>query len=294
MHKLLFVLLAPDESALKCSEPKHLILPNFRETEFARRKGRTYCQLHNWTKRQITKVYLECLFDEDIFCIRVARFVTVLRLHNRKRPCLHMQRCACLRRIKVAIIALKKKNFAFLSCILFPPLSSAKKKNSTKISAIWSNKQKILMWLVMSYVIQVNLSLSRQLMQSTCLQPPCCQYNECWNLLSIQLHSCYLVDLLSSMSCLAFLTNDLCLCTFENWFDKKKKNYINRQWWIGDSLTWRILNWNSDKMLVFKSDHFVNIKLFFSFPLLSSFYPRSVFYKMSWLIGLWSRKKIRH
>lgn len=60
-----------------------------------------------------------------------------------------------------------KEIFSFLSCILFFWSKWSREsglryeKKLTKISTICSNKQETLMWLVMSYVIQVNLSLSR-------------------------------------------------------------------------------------------------------------------------------------
>lgn len=79
-------------SASRISPKSLLILLNFcrAKMRFAKKKRQAekkeiYCQLHNWTKRQITWEFLECRFDEDIF-LRVARFAALRR--NRKRPCL--------------------------------------------------------------------------------------------------------------------------------------------------------------------------------------------------------------
>lgn len=91
------------------SEHKHRQVKTFNSSKrFFASKGnqrrKIYWQLHNWTKRQITWEYDSCYLMK-IFFLWVAWFATDLRLHNRKRPCLHMQRCACSRRIKITIIA---------------------------------------------------------------------------------------------------------------------------------------------------------------------------------------------
>jgi hypothetical protein len=75
-----------------------------------------------------------------------------------------------------------------------------KRKNFTNISTICGNKQKILMCLTMSYLAlgKSPRSLSSHccaFMQSMLAALASANNENAWNLLSIQLHSCYLVDL---------------------------------------------------------------------------------------------------
>lgn len=160
-------------------------------------------------KRQITSSSSSCCSDEVIFFLRCL-IRCGSQVSNRKRPCLaHMQCCACYHRIKIAIIA---------SVVFFPRLAFYWRINEKYVQKMCNNKQEILMS-SKSLLIETRFN-NMQKYAWTSMLP----LNECWNLLNIQLHSCYPADL-PSLLVLRRVFNDLCLCTFESDLIKRREHF---------------------------------------------------------------------
>lgn len=122
-------------------------------------------------------------------------------LLHRKRPCRsRMQRCACSRRIKTAIIA----------SIVSPSRRSAaigRARGEISPRSLDNlrpavNRRLLMCLTSLSFFRTASKSLLIQTyVCKICLQPPSFQQMNAWHLLSIQLRSCYLqrVDLLSAV-----------------------------------------------------------------------------------------------